>query len=125
YVNLSENGSAASLNFSVQDSSPPAAGVTVTFGGQATNNFVSATASISGLGGTVTLSPKPNVFGTNTLTIFVSDGLGTSSADVQGRACRKLYRFGHFDPDRQRQSRTNRFCGVSRKCANGSSAHFC
>jgi subtilisin-like proprotein convertase family protein len=82
YVNLNENGSSSNLSFTVQDSSIPAAGYTVSFGGAATNNFVTASGSVTALAGTATLTPKLNVFGTNTLTVFVSDGLGSVQSDV-------------------------------------------
>ncbi len=81
YVNLDENGTPASLSFTLQDSSVPP-GYTVSFGGAATNNFVSAAGSVSGLNGTVTLTPKLNAFGTNTLIVFVSDGLASAQSDV-------------------------------------------
>jgi subtilisin-like proprotein convertase family protein len=81
YVNLDENSSSGNLGFTLQDSSVPA-GYTVTFGGPATNNFVAASGSVSGLNGTLTLTPKLNAFGTNTLTIFVNDGLATVQSDA-------------------------------------------
>jgi len=81
YVNLDENGSSSNLSFTLRDSST-SSGFSVSFGGAATNNFVTASGSTSGLNGTVTLTPKLNVFGTNTLTVFVSDGLGSVQSNV-------------------------------------------
>src|SRR5581483_6787584 len=81
-VYLGENGGSGNLALTLQDSSVPAGGYSVTFGGPATNNFVSTSGSVSGLAGNVVLTPKLNVFGTNVLTVFVSDGLGSVSSNV-------------------------------------------
>ncbi|HLH57444.1 MAG TPA: proprotein convertase P-domain-containing protein, partial [Verrucomicrobiae bacterium] len=81
YVNLNENGSSSNLSLTLQNSST-VAHYNISFGGQATNGLVTATGSVSGSAGTVTLTPVLNAFGTNTLTIFVSDGLGTVQSNV-------------------------------------------
>ncbi len=81
YVNLDENGSSSNLSFTLQDSSVPVGGYTVSFAGAATND-VTAVGSVSSLAGTVTLTPKLNAFGTNTLTVIVNDGLGTVQSNV-------------------------------------------
>ena len=80
-VYLAENGSAATVNFTVRDSSPPAGGFVASAGNNATN-LVSAVATVSGTNGTLTITPLLNTFGTNTLTLTVSDGVGTVQTDV-------------------------------------------
>ncbi|HVV71909.1 MAG TPA: hypothetical protein VHI52_10480, partial [Verrucomicrobiae bacterium] len=80
-VYLSENGSPATVNFTVQDSSPPAGGFVASAGNDATN-LVGAVASVSGTNGTLTITPSNNTFGTNTLTLTISDGIGTVSGDI-------------------------------------------
>ena len=80
-VYLAENGNAVTVNFTVQDSSPPAAGFTASAGNNATN-LASATASVTGTNGTLTITPLQNTFGTNTLTLSVSDGISSVSGDI-------------------------------------------
>ena len=82
-VYLAENGAAATLNLSVIDSSPPpAAGFKVTATGPAAGSIVAMPATTFGLSGSVTLTPVANVFGTNTLTINVSDGTVTATTNI-------------------------------------------
>jgi subtilisin-like proprotein convertase family protein len=80
-VYLAENGNAVTMNFIVADSSPPAAGFTATAGNDATN-VVSAIASVTGTNGTLTITPRQNTFGTNTLTLSISDGFSSAQADL-------------------------------------------
>ncbi len=80
-VYLSENGSPVTVNLTLSDSSPPANGFVVTVANGATN-LVNATASVSGASGTLTITPSQNTFGTNTLTVVVSDGIGTAQTDI-------------------------------------------
>jgi subtilisin-like proprotein convertase family protein len=80
-VSVAENGNAVVVNFAVQDSSPPPGGYTLKVGNDATN-LVTSVATVSGNAGTLTLTPKLNQFGTNTLTLTVSDGLSSAQADL-------------------------------------------
>jgi subtilisin-like proprotein convertase family protein len=80
-VTLSENGSAATVGFSLQDSSPPAQGFAITGIGAATN-LVSLSSSMNGLNGVLTLTPKHNAYGTATLTVVIDDGLTKVTSDI-------------------------------------------
>lgn len=80
-IYLAENGGAGTVNLALQDSSPPAGGFKISAINYATN-LVSVSSSLSGLNGTITLTPKKNAYGTNTLTLVVDDGLATVQTNL-------------------------------------------
>jgi subtilisin-like proprotein convertase family protein len=80
-ITVTENASASTVNFTVQDSSPPAK-FTVTTAGPDALKLVKVDSSMTGLNGVLTLTPIKNQFGTGKLTITVDDGYAQSSADL-------------------------------------------
>ena len=77
---VDENSSVA-VNLVLQDSSTPPGNLTVS-ATKITDLATNFSSSVSGQNATLTISPNAFTFGTNTLTITVSDGIGSATTNI-------------------------------------------